>query len=106
MLFCLPMSIAIFGVNTSLGAPHRYILFPGSELVSCDTVKSFAAQAKIGKSFAARHGKLKSKESSFLAERAKNNQLCVTCQFKIFIVKLTQVAKNHLSFATAFFSYF
>jgi hypothetical protein len=34
-----------------------YILFPGSELVSCDTLKSFAAQRK---SFAARHGKLKS----------------------------------------------
>jgi hypothetical protein len=27
-----------------------YILFPGSELVSCDTVKSFAAQAKIVRS--------------------------------------------------------
>jgi hypothetical protein len=57
-----------------------YILFPGSELVSCDTVKSFAAQAKIGKSFAdqripfaARHGKLKSRKSSFLAERTKKN---------------------------------
>jgi hypothetical protein len=65
-----------------------YILFPGSELVSCDTVKSFAPQAKIGKSFAdqrksfaARYGKLKSRESSFLAEQAKNNQLCVSCQF-------------------------
>jgi hypothetical protein len=44
-----------------------YILFPGSELVSCDTEKSFAAQAKIGKSFAARHGTLKSRESSFFS---------------------------------------
>jgi hypothetical protein len=50
------------------------ILFPGSELVSCDTLKSFAA----------RHGKLKSRESRFFAERAKNNQLCVTCHFSIF----------------------
>jgi hypothetical protein len=61
-------------VKTSLSAPHRYILFPGSELVSCDTVKSFAAQAKIGKSFAdqrksftARHGKLKSREVKFFS---------------------------------------
>jgi hypothetical protein len=37
-------------VKTSLGAIHRYILFLGSELVSCDTVKSFAAQAKIVRS--------------------------------------------------------
>jgi hypothetical protein len=29
-----------------------YILFPRSELVSCDTVKSFAAQAKIVRSSA------------------------------------------------------
>jgi hypothetical protein len=29
-----------------------YILFPGSQLVSCDTVKSFAAQAKIVRSSA------------------------------------------------------
>jgi hypothetical protein len=36
-------------VKTSLGAPHTF-LFPGSELVSCDTVKSFAAQAKIVRS--------------------------------------------------------
>jgi hypothetical protein len=69
----------IFEVKTFRRA--TYILLPGSELVSCDTVKSFAAQAKIGKSFAARHGKLKSREPSFSAERAKNNQLCVTCQF-------------------------
>jgi hypothetical protein len=27
-----------------------YILFPGSELVSCDTVKSFAVQAKVVRS--------------------------------------------------------
>jgi hypothetical protein len=82
------VNATLIAVKTSLGAPHRYILFPGSELVSCVTVKSFAAQAKIGKSFAAQrksfaagHGKLKSRESSFLAEQAKNNQLCVTCQF-------------------------
>jgi hypothetical protein len=37
---------SLIEVKTSLGAPH-YILFPGSELVSCDTVKSSAAQAKI-----------------------------------------------------------
>jgi hypothetical protein len=40
-----------------------YILFASSELVSCDTVKYKR------KSFAARHGKLKSRESSFLVER-------------------------------------
>jgi hypothetical protein len=74
-------SVSLFEVKTSLGAPHTYILFLGSELVSCDTVKSFATQAKIGNSFAPRHGKLKSRESSFLAEPAKNNQMCVTCQF-------------------------
>jgi hypothetical protein len=55
-----------------------YILFPGSELVSCDTVKLFAAQAKIVRR-TTRQAKIK--ESGFLAERAKNNQLCVTCQF-------------------------
>jgi hypothetical protein len=43
-------SVSLFEVKTSLGAPHTYILFLGSELVSCDTVKSFAAQAKIGNS--------------------------------------------------------
>jgi hypothetical protein len=70
--------LVFFEMKTSLGALHRYILFPGSELVSCDTVKSFAAQRK---SFAARHGKLKSRGSRFFAERSKNNQLCVTCHF-------------------------
>jgi hypothetical protein len=66
--------LIFFEVKTSLGAPHTFYC----RAVSCDTVKSFAAQAKIGKSFAAQ---LKSRESSFLAERAKNNQLWVTCQF-------------------------
>jgi hypothetical protein len=62
-------------VKTSLGAPHRYILFPGSELVSCDTVKYKR------KSFAARHDKLKSRESSFLAERLLSilNFHCTLC---------------------------
>jgi hypothetical protein len=59
-----------------------YILFPGSELVSCDTLKSFAAQAKIGKSFAARHGKLKSRESSFLTERGKTINCASLVNFK------------------------
>jgi hypothetical protein len=43
--------------------------------------KSFADQRK---SSAERHGKLKSWESRFFAELAKNSQLCVTCQFSIF----------------------
>jgi hypothetical protein len=47
-------------VKTSLGAPH--ILFPGSELVSCDTVKSFAAQAKIVLRSATRQAKIKGVE--------------------------------------------
>jgi hypothetical protein len=34
-------------VKTSLDAPHTFSSRPGSELVSFDTVKSFAAQAKI-----------------------------------------------------------
>jgi hypothetical protein len=56
-----------------------YILFPGIELVSCDTVKSFAA----------RHGNIKSRESSFLAERAKNNQLLrliLTCEIPCIVL--------------------
>jgi hypothetical protein len=38
-----------------------YILFPGSELVSCDTVKSFAAQPKIVRS-TTRQAKIKGGE--------------------------------------------
>jgi precorrin-4 methylase len=38
-----------------------YILFPGSELVSCDTVKSFEAQAKIVRS-TTRQAKIKGVE--------------------------------------------
>jgi hypothetical protein len=52
----------IFEVKTSLGAPGAtYILFPGRKLVSCDTVKSFAAQAKIVRSMT-RQAKIKGVE--------------------------------------------
>jgi hypothetical protein len=64
-------------MKTSLGAA-TYILFPGSELVSCDTVKSFAEQAKIVRSMT-RQAKIKGVE--FFSGASKNNQLCVTCQF-------------------------
>jgi hypothetical protein len=39
-------------VKTSLGAPHTFSSRPGSELVSFDTIKWFAAQAKIVRSSA------------------------------------------------------
>jgi hypothetical protein len=92
--FNFAFTLSLFEVKTALGAT-TYILFPGSELVSCDTVKSFAAQAKIGKSFAAqrksftaRRGKLKSRESSFLAEQAKkiNCASLVNFKFSLYVV--------------------
>jgi hypothetical protein len=39
----------IFEVKTSLGAPHTFYSRAVNYFFSCDTVKSFAAQAKIGK---------------------------------------------------------
>jgi hypothetical protein len=70
---CSPLYIygKIFEVKTSLGAPHTFY----SRAVSCDTVKSLAAQIKIGKSFATRHGKLKSRVEFFTG--ASEKQLTV-----------------------------